>query len=73
MTYSDGDKYEGEVKNNEKHGKGKYIHKDGKIYSEISLGHGKTEHDDWDPNIIFKMFETRKIELKKLKIFKQKL
>ena len=37
--------------------------KDGKMYSEISLGHGKTEHDDWDPNIIFKMFERRKQEL----------
>jgi hypothetical protein len=40
--------------------------KDGKIYSEVSLGHGKTERDDWDPNVIFKMFETRKMELKKL-------
>ena len=40
--------------------------KDGKIYSEISSGHGKTEHDDWDPNIIFAMFEARKMELKKL-------
>ena len=37
--------------------------KDGKIYSEISLGHGKTERDDWDPNIIFKMFDKRKKEL----------
>ena len=38
--------------------------KNGKIYSEESLGHGKTERDDWDPNIIFQMFEKRKKELK---------
>jgi len=38
--------------------------KNGKLYSEISLGHGKTERDDWDPNIIFEMFESRKMELK---------
>ena len=38
--------------------------KDGKLYSEISLGHGKTELDDWNPNIIFKMFEKRKNGLK---------
>ncbi len=41
--------------------------KNEKIYSEISLGYGKTERDDWDPNIIFKMFEKRKKELKLLK------
>ncbi len=38
--------------------------KDGRIYSEESLGHGKTERDDWDPNIIFQMFKKRKKELK---------
>ncbi len=38
--------------------------KNGKLYSEESLGHGKTERDDWDPNIIFTMYEKRKNELK---------
>ena len=36
--------------------------KNGEVYSEISLGHGKTEMDDWDPSIIFKMYEKRKVE-----------
>ncbi len=38
--------------------------KNKKVYSEESLGHGKTEHDDWNPKIIFSMYKKRKNELK---------
>ncbi len=41
-----------------------FFFKNGKLYSEESLGHGKTERDDWNPNIIFGMYEKRKSELK---------
>ena len=63
----DSDRY---IKNNSIQGniwECEFFIKDGKFYSEISLGHGKTEMEDWDPNIIFSMYEKRKNELKILK------
>ena len=43
-----------------------YIEK-GKLISLISLGHGKTEDDNWNPEVIIKMYKTRLTELKKIK------
>lgn len=39
----------------------------GKLVTMMSLGHGKTERDDWDPNIIFEMYKDRLNELKRIK------
>lgn len=39
----------------------------GELVSLMSLGHGKTESDDWDPNSIFEMYKTRQGELEKIK------
>ncbi|MFD0991620.1 hypothetical protein [Tenacibaculum geojense] len=43
-----------------------YIEK-GKLISLISLGHGKTEDDNWNPEMIIKMYKTRLTELKRIK------
>lgn len=42
-----------------------YIEK-GKIISLMSLGHGKTEDDEWKPEIIFEMYKKRIEELNKI-------
>lgn len=33
----------------------------------MSMGHGKTENDEWNPEIIFEMYKKRKTELDKIK------
>ena len=38
----------------------------GKLVSLMSLGHGKTEDDEWNPEIIFEMYKKRIIELNKI-------
>ena len=38
----------------------------GKLISLMSLGHGKTERDEWNPEIIFEMFKNRITELNKI-------
>ncbi len=40
--------------------------KKGKLVSLMSLGHGKTEDDEWNPEIIFEMYKKRKAELNKI-------
>ncbi|WP_298516124.1 hypothetical protein [uncultured Kordia sp.] len=42
-----------------------YIEK-GKLVSLMSLGHGKTENENWNPEIIFEMYKKRIIELNKI-------
>ena len=37
------------------------------LISLISLGHGKTENDEWNPNVIFEMYKNRLTELKRIK------
>lgn len=39
----------------------------GKLISLISLGHGKTEDEEWNPEIIFTMYKNRLKELEKIK------
>ncbi|WP_159778990.1 hypothetical protein [Flavobacterium sp. 9AF] len=41
--------------------------KKGKLLSLISLGHGKTEDENWDPIIIFAMYSKRLDEFNKIK------
>jgi predicted metal-binding protein len=38
----------------------------GKLVSLMSLGHGKTENDEWNPEIIFEMYKSRIAELNKI-------
>ena len=38
----------------------------GKLVSIMSLGHGKTEDDEWNPEIIFEMHKNRIAELNKI-------
>lgn len=38
----------------------------GKLISLMSLGHGKTEDDEWNPEIIFEMHKKRIAELNKI-------
>lgn len=38
----------------------------GKLVSLMSLGHGKTEDDEWNPEIIFEMHKNRIAELSKI-------
>jgi hypothetical protein len=38
----------------------------GKLISLMSLGHGKTEDDEWNPEIIFEMYKKRITELNKI-------
>ncbi len=40
--------------------------KKGKLISLMSLGHGKTEDDEWNPEIIFEMYKKRITELNKI-------
>lgn len=40
--------------------------KKGKLLTFISLGHGKTETDDWEPESIFEMHKKRIAELNKI-------
>lgn len=39
----------------------------GKLVSLMSLGHGKTEDNEWNPEIIFEMYKKRIAELNKIK------
>ena len=39
----------------------------GKLVTMMSLGHGKTEMDDWNPNVIFEMYKGRLGEMEKIK------
>ncbi|WP_299114656.1 hypothetical protein [uncultured Winogradskyella sp.] len=41
--------------------------KKGELITLISLGHGKTEDDEWNPEIIFEMYKSRLEELEKIK------
>ena len=41
--------------------------KNGKLIGLISLGHGKTEDDEWNPEIIFQMYKKRIAELSEIK------
>lgn len=43
-----------------------YTIKDGEILSHISLGHGKTEMDEWEPESIFEIYEERITEMEGL-------
>ncbi|NVK03676.1 MAG: hypothetical protein HWD92_02590 [Flavobacteriia bacterium] len=43
-----------------------YTIKDGEILSHISLGHGKTEVEGWEPESIFEIYEERIRELEGL-------
>lgn len=38
----------------------------GKLVTTMSLGHGKTEDDEWEPEIIFEMYKKRIVELNKI-------
>jgi hypothetical protein len=40
----------------------------GKLVSLMSLGHGKTEDDEWNPEIIFEMHKNRIAELEKIAV-----
>jgi len=44
-----------------------FFAKNGELLTIISLGHGKTEDDEWDPDSIFKMYKTRLAELAQIK------
>lgn len=41
--------------------------KKGELISLMSLGHGKTEDDKWNPEIIFEMYKKRIAELNQIK------
>jgi len=41
----------------------------GELVALISLGHGKTEDEEWNPDVIFEMYKNRLTELKKITIF----
>ena len=41
--------------------------KKGKLISLMSLRHGKTEDDKWNPDIIFEMYKNRISEMKRMK------
>lgn len=44
-----------------------FFAKNGELLTIISLGHGKTEDDEWDPDSIFKLYKTRLSELAQIK------
>ena len=44
-----------------------FFTKNGELLTVISLGHGKTESDEWDPDSIFQLYKTRLAELEKIK------
>lgn len=39
----------------------------GELITLVSLGHGKTEDDEWNPDVIFDMYKNRIAELNKIK------
>lgn len=41
--------------------------KKGELIALMSLGHGKTEDDKWNPDVIFEMYKNRLTELKRIK------
>lgn len=41
--------------------------KKGELISIMSLGHGKTENEEWNPEVIFEMYRKRLSEFKKIK------
>ena len=41
--------------------------KNGELIALISLGHGKTEDEEWNPDVIFEMYKNRLTELKRIK------
>ena len=41
--------------------------KNGKLIAIMSLGHGKTEDEEWNPDVIFDMYKNRLTELKRIK------
>jgi hypothetical protein len=41
--------------------------KNGKLMTNISLGHGKTEDENWNPESIIEMYKKRILELNKMK------
>lgn len=43
-----------------------YFFQNGKLINHNSLGHSKTERDDWDPESIVEMYQNRLVELEKL-------
>ena len=45
-----------------------FFTQNGDLLTTMSLGHGKTEMEDWDPEVIFEMYQGRLTELEKLKI-----
>ncbi|NHN24600.1 hypothetical protein FIA58_002830 [Flavobacterium jejuense] len=44
-----------------------YYTKNGELLTLISLGHGKTEDENWNPDYIFDRYKRRLSELKKIK------
>lgn len=44
-----------------------FFFKDGKLMTNISLGHGKTEDENWNPSSIIKMYKKRISELNKMR------
>ncbi|KAA1239156.1 hypothetical protein [Aquimarina sp. RZ0] len=44
-----------------------YYFNNEKLYTHISLGHGKTESENWNPESIIDTFQNRLIELEKIK------
>ena len=41
--------------------------KNGKLIALMSLGHGKTEDEEWNPDVVFEMYKKRLTELKQIK------
>ena len=41
--------------------------KNEKLIASISFGHGKTEDEEWSPDVIFEMYKKRLAELKQIK------
>ncbi len=41
--------------------------KNGKLIGLMSHGHGKTEDEEWNPEVIFEMYKNRLTELKQIK------
>ncbi len=39
----------------------------GKLIALMSLGHGKTEDEKWNSDVIFEMYKNRLTELKRIK------
>ena len=43
-----------------------YFEKNGDLITLMSLGHGKTEDEEWNPDVIFEMYKNRITELKRI-------